>query len=343
MTTIALTLGLSGILAIAAIGAPALLRRAAPALAAAPRAARRSSAGALLWIGAFVALGPVVAWMSSGPAWLPAALTEVCDRCLSAASPFGQSAVSLGIPAFVPLALPLIGLAAILLGIARELAALARSRRAAALALASGATPARILGHDVLVTPDPALSAYSLPGRIVVSRGMIAALSTPELAAVLAHEAAHVAQRHHVMLALLNGATRYFRWVPLVGAVRGSVPHYLEIAADRAAGSATSTAALASALLRLGSAGAPAFRADAAVALGAALDPAALAAAGSGAGAGSGTGSGSGTARVRSLIGQPRPRASTALAAAAAAYALMLAAAIVAVQAPYLLAILTGC
>ena len=340
MTTIALTLGLSGILAIAAIGAPALLRRAAPALAAAPRAAALAlGAGALLWIGAFVALGPVVAWMSSGPAWLPVALTEVCDRCLSAASPFGQSAVSLGIPAFVPLALPLIGLAAILLGIARELAALARSHRAAARALASGATPARILGHDVLVTPDPALSAYSLPGRIVVSRGTIAALSTPELSAVLAHEAAHVAQRHHVMLALLNGATRYFRWVPLVGAVRGSVPHYLEIAADRAAGSATSTAALASALLRLGSAGAPAFRADAAVALGAALDPAALAAAGSGAGAGSG----SGTARVRSLIGQPRPRASTALAAAAAAYALMLAAAIVAVQAPYLLAILTGC
>ncbi|MFV0462838.1 MAG: M56 family metallopeptidase [Nostocoides sp.] len=55
----------------------------------------------------------------------------------------------------------------------------------------------RILEH-------PAPTAYCLPGhrrgRVVVSRGVLLALSAPELGAVLAHEQAHLRARHDLLI-----------------------------------------------------------------------------------------------------------------------------------------------
>lgn len=326
MSVTAVTLLLSSTILLVALGGPRVLRRSAPALATVPRAAALTlTFSALLWIAALVALGPVVAWISTGPAWLPQQAAEVCGRCLSASSPFAQSAVSLGIPAIVPLALPALGLAAALIGLVREVVRLKRSHAALALALHEASTTAVLHGHHVHIIPESSPLAFSFPhhhGGIFVSEGTIAALASEELAAVLQHEHAHLRQRHHLCLAILSGTTRYFRWIPFIRAVRAAVPHYLEIAADSAARNITGTAALAGALLNLGQGALPETA-------GPVPAHAVLHAAGS--------------ERIRHLTGQPRPRASTAMAAGVGAYAFMLAAAITAVHWPYLLAILTGC
>lgn len=321
-----MTLLLSGVLLLAALGGPWLLRQAAPALSGAPRfAAIAVTSTALLWIAALVALGPIVAWMSKGPAWLPQQAAEVCGRCLSAATPFGESAMSLGIPAIIPLALPALGALAVLTGLIREFRCIGRSQAALAETIRESSDAMTLLGRRVRITWETQPQAFSLPhryGGIIVSRGALTTLSTAELSAVLEHEQAHLTQRHHLCLAILNGATRYFRWIPFIRAVRGAVPHYLEIAADKAAKAKTGTTALAGALLKLGQPGTP--ETSSPIAAHATLHAA-------------------GSERVRHLIGCPRPPASLALAAAIGAYAFMLTAAITAVHWPYLLAVATGC
>ena len=321
-----MTLLLSGVLLLAALGGPWLLRQAAPALSGAPRfAAIAVTSTALLWIAALVALGPIVAWMSKGPAWLPQQAAEVCGRCLSAATPFGESAMSIGIPAIIPLALPALGALAVFTGLIREYRIVRPSQVALAETIHESSDPMTLLGYRVRVTWDTQPQAFSLPqryGGIILSRGTLTTLSAAELSAVLEHEQAHLVQRHHLCLTVLNGATRYFRWIPFIRAVRGAMPHYLEIAADKAAKAKTGTAALAGALLKLGQPGTP--EASSPIAAHAALHAA-------------------GSDRVRYLIGCPRPPASLALAAAIGAYAFMLTAAITAVHWPYLLAVATGC
>jgi beta-lactamase regulating signal transducer with metallopeptidase domain len=57
---------------------------------------------------------------------------------------------------------------------------------------------------DLVVTRDDAPVAYALPGapgRIVVSVGMLDALTPAERQVLLAHERAHLANRHHLFLA----------------------------------------------------------------------------------------------------------------------------------------------
>ena len=326
MTVMLLVAVLGSVLLLAAFGGPWLIRQAAPALAAVPRfAATTIAAAALIWMAALLALGPLVAWMSRGPAWLPADAAEVCGRCLAAATPFGESLVPVAIPAVLPLAFPLIGAASVAAGLWREFAQLRRARRRLAERLNGVSCEVVMLGHRVSVVAEDGCFAFSLPrplGGIVLSRGAVACLTPAELAAVLQHEDAHLKQRHHLFHALLNGATHYFRRVPLIQAVRSAAPHYLEIAADQAAKRETGTAALASALLKLG--------ATTGVVESSGVPTAAVLHA-------------AGSERVRMLIGEPHPPASVALAIAAAAYAVMLLAVIVSVHAPYFAAVVAVC
>lgn len=90
--------------------------------------------------------------------------------------------------------------------------------------------------HDgVLVLTDDAPLAYAVPGRpgvVVVTTGMRAALTSEQFAALLAHERAHLAGRHHrlIRLAALAGAAHpAFRWVS------GRVDFLVERAADERA------------------------------------------------------------------------------------------------------------
>ena len=317
---------LVGALLLAALGGPWLLRRAAPALARAPRLSVSAMIlAAVVWLGALVAIGPIVAWMSSGPAWLPDRAAEVCARCLSAATPFSDTGISLAIPAVIPLALPVIGASAMAIGLVRSVRNLARSRSVIIDRVMRANSTSTLLGREVHVSPDTRPYAFALPRRsdgIVISRGAIATLSPGELEAVLVHERAHQQQCHHLLLAFLNGVTQYFRWVPFISAVRDAVPHYVEIAADYAARDTAGTTALASALLKLGTEG---HFADGA-------HPRAASVLHAGA-----------SERVKSLVGVPMPAASKTLTTAAGAYAIMLAGTLLAVHWPYILAVATGC
>ncbi|MDJ0343929.1 M56 family metallopeptidase [Streptomyces sp. H10-C2] len=60
---------------------------------------------------------------------------------------------------------------------------------------------------DLVVIDDPAPTAFALPGvpgRVVISSGMLRALSVDERRALLAHERAHLRHRHHIFLFLLQ-------------------------------------------------------------------------------------------------------------------------------------------
>lgn len=322
MTVTALAVALVGLLSVAAFGGPRLLYRAAPALARAPRVAALILAlGAIAWILALVAIGPVIAWMSSGPALLPQQAAEVCARCLSAATPFDGSAMSLEVPAIIPLVLPAAGVTVSLVGLMRETWLLRRSRVCIAELLRARSHSETVLGYDIRLAPDDTAYAFSLPrrsGGVVLSRAARETLNDSELLAVLEHERAHIGQHHHLILALLLGSTRYFTWIPLIRAIRDAVPLYLEIAADDAAKRVTGTASLASALLKLRRATSE-YTQKAAV----------LHAAGS--------------ARIRHLLGHQPSSSSALFAAAVSAFALGLAIVIAAVHLPYVVALVGGC
>lgn len=238
-----------------ALSGPWLLRRAAPALARTPRlAAGMLIASITLWLLALLALGPMLAWIASGPSLLTGRQAEVCQRCLDA-NPFTGTTVDTILPPVLLLALPVFGALFVAGVILRHAVRRHRAIRATGKNLAEVATEVRLAGYRVLLVPDSVPAAFALPrgrGGIVVSDGALGGLDDSELAAVLAHEHAHLRQHHHLVRTLVEGFARPLRWVPLVTAATDAVPHYLEIAADDAARRHAGTPALAGALLKLG-------------------------------------------------------------------------------------------
>lgn len=115
---------------------------------------------------------------------------------------------------------------------------------------------------DVLATPWPAAAgarvldhpipvAYCLPGpraRLVVSAGTLATLTETELAAVLAHERAHLRERHDLVVLpfVAWGATA--RGVPGMTAAQVAVAALIEMRADDVAAAEAGSASLAGAL-----------------------------------------------------------------------------------------------
>ena len=248
-----------GLIALGACG-PWLVRRSAPVLVRAPRLAVAGLlATAVLWVLTLLALGPMLSWVNDGPAVLTGAAGEVCQRCLDSANPFGSATVTTIVPTVALLGIPLL-IGSLLIG--DGLAGARRQRRRTARAAAQiVGRPVTVLGHQVWRVSDPQPYAFALPARyggIVVSQGCLEALPTDELEAVLAHEQAHLQQRHHSALVLVGALVRRLSWVPLLAAIHAALPHYLEIAADDAARRQVGTPALASALLRLGERAEPA-------------------------------------------------------------------------------------
>lgn len=103
--------------------------------------------------------------------------------------------------------------------------------------------------------------AYCLPGlrdsRVVVSAGTLAMLSTEELAAVLAHERAHLRARHDVVLATFDAVHRAFPH-----AIRSELPAeqcrlLVEMLADDAAVRSVGRAPLARAMVALSGSAVP--------------------------------------------------------------------------------------
>lgn len=268
MTVLVFTALLSLTVLVSGLTGGMIIRKATPALMRKPLLAT----GVLLttlaaWLAGFATLGPMLAWGFSGPSeLLPGNAAIVCQRCLDAASPLPPGLeFNSFIPAILLLAFPLILTFVISLGVYRHVRRVANSRRNLHQALQSTATRIQLAGQPVTLISHDEPTAFALTpryGGIIVSTGLLKLLSPAELTSVISHEAAHLRQRHHLILNLLHGGTAFFRWIPLVSAINAAIPHYLEMAADNVARQHTSTPVLASALLKIGEKPDPAITSD---------------------------------------------------------------------------------
>jgi beta-lactamase regulating signal transducer with metallopeptidase domain len=112
-------------------------------------------------------------------------------------------------------------------------------------------------GAVVLDASRPA--AYCVPGRpaaIVLTSAALDVLDPGQLTAVLAHERAHLAGRHHLLIALTRGLAATFPGVPLFTRGPAEVARLAEMCADDAAARRSGRPTLVTALLAMGTGGA---------------------------------------------------------------------------------------
>lgn len=129
-------------------------------------------------------------------------------------------------------------------------------QRARAHAEAARITGHRLPGGGAAVVLDAARpAAYCVPGRpgaIVLTSGALAVLDSRQLAAVLAHERAHLAGRHHLLITLTRGLAATLPGVPLFTRGPAEVALLAEMCADDTAARHSSRPALITALLAMG-------------------------------------------------------------------------------------------
>jgi Zn-dependent protease with chaperone function len=132
-----------------------------------------------------------------------------------------------------------------------------RTRAHAEAALLAGRALAG--GRETVVLDDPRPAAYCVAGRpaaIVVTSSALAVLDPSQLAAVLAHERAHLDGRHHLLATITRGLTAAFPGVPLFTRGAAEVARLAEMTADDAATRSAGRSALVTALLAIAT-GAP--------------------------------------------------------------------------------------
>jgi peptidase M48-like protein len=167
--------------------------------------------------------------------------------------------------------LPVAIAAGALLAAAAAAATRALWRRGAAI-VAAGRQARRLPGAgQVVVTEDAAADAYTLPGwpcRIVITAGMLRALSTPEREVLLAHERSHATGSHYLFTSVARLAAAAN---PLLRPVAAQVCYTVERWADERAAAATGDrplAARAIARAALAASAAPSARPSPSTALG---------------------------------------------------------------------------
>jgi Zn-dependent protease with chaperone function len=180
----------------------------------------------------------------------------------------------------------------------RVVSASARARRDQLDLLRLAGTVRSDLDATVLPCADPA--AYVVSGHrphVVVTSGALARLTDPELAAVLAHERAHAAGRHHRLRVAVRLLHRAFPHIPAFAHATRQVDRLVELCADDAAARHHDALTLARALVAMATP---------------MPTPEALCATG-----------GDATERLRRLLEPPRPLSRTTQALAAIAWALL--------------------
>jgi Zn-dependent protease with chaperone function len=133
-----------------------------------------------------------------------------------------------------------------------------RRRHRALLALLARGDPK---APGALVLDYPAAAAYCVPGlrsRIVISAGTLDLLDQAELAAVLAHERAHIRERHDLVLLPFTALCRAFPRCQVTLKANRAVGLLVEMLADDRARRSRPARELATALMRFGVAGASA-------------------------------------------------------------------------------------
>jgi Zn-dependent protease with chaperone function len=184
--------------------------------------------------GALARLGTIATSGTGGPAMT--ALTVLQLACLAAG-------------------LTLLGVLCWILVAASAAVIRARDRQRALLSLLAHGDP-KVPG--ALVVDHPAAAAYCLPGlrsTIVLSAGVLDLLDDHELAAVLAHERAHLRERHDLVLLPFSALLRAFRWAAVARQAQRAVALLVEMHADDRALRHRPARELATALLRVGAAG----------------------------------------------------------------------------------------
>jgi Zn-dependent protease with chaperone function len=119
--------------------------------------------------------------------------------------------------------------------------------------------PEPALGATVVDHPQPA--AYCVAGRhptVVLTTGAVQALDADQLAAVLAHERAHLTGRHHRLIAMARIGRQVLPFVPLLRDADAQVARLAEMHADDAATRTCQPAPLATALVILAAGASPA-------------------------------------------------------------------------------------
>jgi Zn-dependent protease with chaperone function len=119
---------------------------------------------------------------------------------------------------------------------------------AAGVAAGAGRRPAAVV---IDAAAPVAYCLWGRPATIVLSSGALEVLDPAQLEAVLAHERAHLAGRHHLLIALTRGLAAAFPGVPLFGRGLDHVARLSEMCADDAAARRSGRPALAGALLAM--------------------------------------------------------------------------------------------
>lgn len=109
-------------------------------------------------------------------------------------------------------------------------------------------------GSRVIDSPAPV--AYCLPGPLksvtVVSAGLIDLLDEPGMLAVIAHENAHVKQRHDIVLVAFRAWYMSLPWFPIAYRAQNEVGLLVELLADDHARQEVDDAVLAETITRVG-------------------------------------------------------------------------------------------
>ncbi|GAB2906125.1 hypothetical protein GCM10027047_00360 [Rhodococcus aerolatus] len=199
----------------------------------------------------FFALSAVVvlAWPRHAPA---EGVVERLLRCLATATHLVTPWVDESVSVIAGTALTVV-LARTVLLVTRQLRSHARTSRTVTETM-------RLLGrHDATSTDTvwlahPGALAYSISGPdplVVVSDGLAQRLEGADLEAVLAHEHAHLTGHHHRLVGLARSLSRALPRVPLLVQAPAAVTTLVELAADRQASRATTTATVRRALLTM--------------------------------------------------------------------------------------------
>ncbi|MGI9824800.1 M56 family metallopeptidase [Agromyces sp. Marseille-Q5079] len=209
--------------------------------------------------GAFSMIGSLLAFAAIPAGSLPAAAEHLVPALLQGAIPPEYAVIHL---AALTLA---IGLAIHLaLNVAQTAVRAERERRRQHHLIAILGDPMPGMPHTrVLAHPEPL--AYCVPGirtATVLTDGLIDALRPDELAAVIAHERAHLDQFHHLVLLSFRAWHSALPWFPIANRAERAVALLTEMLADDTARREVGDLTLGSAMLLVGTSGEPGAYAD---------------------------------------------------------------------------------
>ncbi|MHB8504113.1 MAG: M56 family metallopeptidase [Acidimicrobiales bacterium] len=290
-----MAVGLLGYAAVLAVGAPVVLGRGT-------WATRAPRLGIVAWqalsVSALSSLILAGLALAAPTAPFSANLAVLLRTCLMAfehgyATPGGVGAAMAGL--VLAAAVGARSLACLTLGLVRSARERARHAQALSLVARAGEHP------DTIVLDHATPAAYCLAGRhrrVVLTSAALGALDEAQLRAVLAHEQAHLAGRHHLVVGAASALHRAFPRVPLFAEAHREIARLVELAADDAAAVRHGRLPVAAAMVAMATGEAPTM---------------ALAAGGAGA-----------LERVHRLVGPARPLGLGAMLAGLAAAAVLL-------------------